>query len=311
MWKATVVSAAVLLMLVACAGDQGSASQWTELRPMDVARSEHPAVILGEEIIVIGGLVESGLGGTAVTASVEAYDPDRGSWRSLPGLPAARHHLMAAVVGSRLFVIGGFSESGFDAVATVWELVDEGWNDRSNLPVPIGAGAAVVLDGLIYVVGGSPAGGLYRYHPDDNEWSELTPPRLNREHLAAVVAGHEIWAIGGRWQGDAFDSTEIYTTESDSWREGPSLVEARSGFGATVLGSFIVVAGGEVFDPTTALSSVEELGAEGEWTLIEPLPVGLHGNPLAGVGSTIYLPGGSSRAAGVSNSGEMLSLDLG
>ena len=119
MRKATVVSAAVLLMLVACAGDQGSASQWTELRPMDVARSEHPAVILGEEIIVIGGLVESGLGGTAVTARVEAYDPDRGSWRSLPGLPAARHQLMAPVVGSRLFVIGGLSGPGFVAVATV------------------------------------------------------------------------------------------------------------------------------------------------------------------------------------------------
>lgn len=302
----------VLVAVAACSDSMRAESDWVDLSPMSVARSEHPAVTLNGEIVVIGGLVESGLGRTGVTAAVEAYDPVSDSWRTLADLPLPRHHIMATVVSGRLFVIGGFSESGFDSVNTVWELSDGAWVERASLPEPVGAGAAVSVDGLVYVVGGVPDGGLFAYDPAADTWAERARPEVFREHVAAVVFDGEVWAIAGRAPGAMHSSTEIYDPATDTWRPGPTLSEARSGFGAVVVDGAIYVAGGEVFNPNAALASVERLDpGTGEWALVEPLPVGLHGNPLVEMGGILYLPGGSTRAGDVENAGEMFSLPLG
>jgi hypothetical protein len=83
--------------------------------------------------------------------------------------------------------------------------------------------------------------------------------------------------------------------------------EARSGFGATVIGGTIVVAGGEVFSPTKALSTTEILH-EGSWIPGPPLPYPLHGMPLVALDDAVYVIGGSATAADVDNRGEVWSL---
>lgn len=278
---------------------------------MSIARSEHPGVVLNGEIVVAGGFIEVGVGRTGVTDTIEAYTPESDTWRDLPALPEPRHHGMAAVVADRLFVIGGYSVLG-DATSTVWELVDVQWVERSLLPGPVAAGAAVVLDDSIYVVGGTPDGGLSRYDVAENLWTSFLGPGLQREHVAAVAFEDEIWAIAGRWQGDIFNTTEIFDPVAGSWRSGPSLNDARSGFGAAVIDGGIVVAGGEVLEPDEALSTVERFDASnGEWSFIDPLSHGLHGNPLVVVGSNLYLPGGSTRAAAIENDGRSYRLSFG
>ena len=302
--------AAFALVAVGCAGGQTAESAWVQHTAMEVARSEHPAVILDGRIVVIGGLVEIGPARFGTTASVEAYDPDTDSWARLPDLPQPRHHSMAAVVDERLFSVGGFSESGFDATDGVWELVDESWVGRAPLPEPVGAGAAVVLAGRIYVVGGAPAGGLHVYDPATDLWETLPAPSTFREHLAAVAHQGEIWAIAGRESGRIHSTVEIFDPMANSWRPGPSLGEARSGFGAVSTGGVIYVAGGEVFDPNQALASTERLDiGKGEWAEFESLPIGLHGHPLVSIDGSLFLAGGSTRAAGVENAGELWSID--
>ena len=301
----------MLLAFNACAGnDPASGSGWAIAEPMSVARSEHPAVVWGDEIVVVGGLVETAVGRAAVTDSVEAYSPGDDSWRDLPPLPSPRHHAMAAVVEDRLFVIGGYSESGFDAVSEVWELGQSGWAPRSPLPRPVGAGAAVTLDGAVYVIGGSPSSGLLRYDPEADAWTELNAPLASREHLAAVAHDGQIWAIGGRWGGEELASTEIYTPDEDAWVGGPGMLEPRSGFGAAVLGDRIFVAGGEVFSPTVTLDTTEVLQPGGSFESHQSLPFGLHGNPLTAFDGSLFVLGGSERAGAVANSGETLELQL-
>jgi N-acetylneuraminic acid mutarotase len=281
-------------------------SKWVEGAPMRVARSEHPAVVLEGKIAVLGGLVETGVGQTGVSASVEAYDPATDTWSDLPDLPAARHHAMAAVVDDRLFFIGGYDETGFNPTADVWELSGDTWVVRASLPEPVGAGAAVVLDDLIYVVGGVPASGLLAYDPTADAWTGLEAPSERREHLAAVAVDGEIWAIGGRWEVFAVRTVEIYDPATDSWREGPQMIQARSGFGATVIEGAVMVAGGEVFEPVQALDTVETIPpGELSWLRSVDLPMGLHGNPLVALDDRVYLPGGSIEAAAVDNPGQL------
>jgi N-acetylneuraminic acid mutarotase len=273
------------------------------MAPMEIARSEHPAVVLDGEIVVLGGLIETGVGRTGTTPTVEAYDPETDSWRQLPTLPQPRHHGMAAVVGDRLFFMGGYSSSDF-ASAAVWELVDGAWRDSQPLPTSVAAAAAVTTDDTIYLVGGVPDGYLQAYDIATDRWAILPAPTTQREHVGAAVVDGEVWAIAGRWMGEIFDTTEIYDPAADGWRAGPRLNEPRSGFGAAVIGEEIIVAGGEVFGPDQALSSVERLNTESEgWFPIEALPHGLHGNPLVAIGEDVFLPGGSTRPAGVDNDG--------
>jgi Kelch motif len=277
---------------------------------MAEARSEHPAAVIGEEVVVAGGLIEVGVGRTGVTPTVEAYEPETDTWHALVDLPEARHHGMAASVGRRLFFIGGYKPSG-EASTSVWELVEGGWVDRIALPSPVAAGAAVTMGETIFVVGGVPDGKVYRYDVPGNTWGEVPAPGTRREHVAAVALDGDIWAIAGRWEGEIFATTEIYDPDARAWRAGPSLREARSGFGAVAVDQSIVVAGGEVFSPDEALDSVERLEHAGaQWAAIQSLPDGLHGNPLVAIDSDIYLPGGSTRPAAVENDGVTYRLQL-
>lgn len=210
---------------------------------------------------------------------------------------------MAAAVGNRMFFMGGYTAAG-DPSPDVWELVDDVWANRASLPEPVAAGAAVILGDAVYIVGGAPGAPFLRYDPEADSWSMLREPTTEREHVAGVALDGEIWALAGRWEGEIFDTTEVYDPVMGTWRAGPSLLEARSGFGAVVADGSIVVAGGEVFSPDQALTSVEMFEpADDQWVTIEPLPHGLHGNPLVAIDTAVYLPGGSIRAAAVDNDG--------
>jgi non-specific serine/threonine protein kinase len=217
---------------------------------------------------------------------------------------------MAATVGQRLFFIGGYTPAG-DPSASVWELVEGEWVDRGAMPAPVAAGAAVTMGETIFVVGGVPEGSVYRYNVPGDTWAAVPAPGTRREHVAAVALDSEIWAIAGRWEDEIFATTEIYDPDAQAWRAGPSLGEARSGFGAVVVDEAIVVAGGEVFSPDEALDSVERLEhAGGQWAYIQSLPHGLHGNPLVAIDGGIYLPGGSMRPAAVDNDGVTYRIQL-
>jgi hypothetical protein len=260
-----------------------------------------PAAMLDGRIYVLGGLVP-GLGGTGATATGEVYDPATDRWSAIADMPAPRHHLMAAAAGGYLYAIGGFDETGFNPVDTVWRYdpATDTWAGRSSLPVPVGAGAAAVIGETIYLLGGVPNGiTAYAYDVETDAWSELAAMTTPREHVGAVARGGRVWVMGGRWQGEMHATVESFDPAAGAWTPEPDMQEARSGFGATAVGETIVVAGGEVFEPTRALDGVERY--DGAWRSLEPVPTPIHGVPLAVADATLYLIGGSLQAAAAEN----------
>jgi N-acetylneuraminic acid mutarotase len=306
-----------LNLLAACTSSDppGAGGPWLQQQSMAIARSEIPAAVVTNTIYVPGGLVATSQG-VGVASSVERYRVETDTWDRVADLPAPRHHSMSAALGGRVYVFGGFGE-GFDPWATAWRFdpLANGWTELTDLPFAQGAGAAVEIEGLIYIAGGVPNGtSFYVYDPVDNAWTALPPMTQPREHTAAVAFQGDMWVLGGRWGDEMLSSTEIYDPESGKWSSGPAMQEARSGFGATVLGERIFVAGGEVFEASdgfqaAALDSVERYDGNA-WTFTDPLPQPLHGVPLAAAGDAIYLLGGSIEAAGVDNTGEVWSLEV-
>ena len=299
---------AVMAALVAgCSpGLRDDNSPWEQRASMEVARSEIPAVGIGDLVYVPGGLV-SAPQGVGVTASVERYSIRDDRWASVADLPEPRHHAMAAAIDGRLYVLGGFDASGFNPVDGAW-VFDPAvgtWSEIADLPETVGAGAAVTIGDSIYVVGGVPGGrSLLVYDPAFDIWERLAPMDQAREHLAAVAFRGELWVIGGRWDGQMLRAVEVFDPDTGGWANGPDLRAARSGFGAAVLGESIIVAGGEVFGPNRALDSVEQLSGRA-WEEAEPLPRTLHGVALVAVDDELLVFGGSTRAGDVANTGEV------
>ncbi|MGH8923813.1 MAG: Kelch repeat-containing protein [Acidimicrobiia bacterium] len=275
---------------------------------MDIARSENPAVVLGDTIYTMGGLVSTPQG-MGATNTVERYQPGSEGWESVISLPAGRHHSMVVAHDGLIYHLGGMDNSGFNPIATSWVLEPgEGWTEIAALPEPVGAGAAAVIDGIIYVAGGVAGGtSLFAFDPANDSWEILADMRQSREHTTAVALEGKLWVLGGRWGREMLSAVEIFDPAIGTWARGPAMSEARSGFGATVIDGRIVVAGGEVFSPTKALSSTEIL-TDGAWGPGAPLPNPLHGMPLVTVDDVVYVIGGSVTAADVDNPGEVWSL---
>lgn len=76
-------------------------------------------------LVAIGGEDIRGIDDRTFT-EVEAYDPLADAWRRLADLPVGRHGIAVASVGSTILVIGGGTEAGLSASATVEALDLEG-----------------------------------------------------------------------------------------------------------------------------------------------------------------------------------------
>ncbi len=272
---------------------------------MPTARSEMRAAVVDGIFYVPGGF-----GGLT---SFEAYDPANDSWTELAPLPEPAHHMMVTGYNGKVYVFGGGPDLSWRATASVlvYDPATAAWTEAELMPERRMSGEAVLLGNFIYLVGGT--GGttaLLRYDPAEDAWAVLPGPSQPREHVAAVAFNDELWVIGGRWGGTgALATVEIFSPASGSWRDGPEMNEARSGFGAAAVGGRIVVAGGEILGarPWTALAGAEVYNPDTDaWTLLPELPAGIHGMPVVGFEGTAYILGGSDRAGGIDNRGRVL-----
>ena len=139
--------------------DPGS---WHTAASMPTKRTEVATATLEGKIYVVGGFEKPRLGNVmnfAITPSVEVYDPETDTWASKAPLPVGLHHIGIGVVGGRLYVIGGYSKSGFSVwnpVATVYayDPSTDSWTERAPMPTARGALSVTEYDGKLYAIGG-------------------------------------------------------------------------------------------------------------------------------------------------------------
>jgi N-acetylneuraminic acid mutarotase len=159
----------------------------------------------------------------------------------------------------------------------------------------------VALSGLLYVVGGQgQTSRMMVYDPAGDAWSSGAEMPVPRDHLAAVAVDGRVWAIGGRANGEIQDRVDIYDPATDTWAPGPPLPEATSAASDAVLGSLIVISGGEapgatggIVDRHWQLDTAR--GPEAGWTPLAPPPLAVHGAQGAAVDGRFMIAGGASR----------------
>jgi Kelch motif len=285
-----VVLVAVALALVPTSG--ATPSEWETRAALPVPRTEVAAAVVGNEIVVFGGL-ESGGG---ASRRVDAYSPARDSWRRLPDLPVGVHHSMAVGAGGRLHVLGGYTTSGA-VLRTVFVLQAGAWRSLPRMPFPRAAAGAALAGRRIVVAGGIGEGrrlarNALAFDLRTARWS-VVPGPTPREHLGVTALAGTVYAVAGRTAGL---DTNLLTFESfrpgdRSWRRLQPVPDSRGGTGAAAVAGQVISVGGE--EPAGTIAEVLAYRvAERRWVRLDDLPTPRHGVGVAALGGRVFVIGG-------------------
>jgi Kelch motif len=184
--------------------------QWQQLPSLPEPRSSHDVVVVGDQLVVVGGWTLKGKKGTEWPATMEVLDLAAATlrWRSIPQ-PIKRRALVAAALDGKIYVIGGFNQrSQVERGVKVYDVRSGEWADGPMLPGDAMSGfgpAACTLDGNLYV--SLDDGGLYRLDVAGATWTRVghaTPRIVHR----LAPAGERILVVGGAAHGANSDLIE-------------------------------------------------------------------------------------------------------
>ena len=167
-----------------------------------------------------------------------------------------------------------------------------------------GAGGVAVYQGKIYYAGGLNNGSAVPwfdvYDPVANTWTQLQDMPRPRDHFHAAVVNGKFYAIGGR--NTAINATttanDVYNFATGSWSMGLApLPTARGGFASAVIGSEILIIGGEGGGNT--FNTVEAYDANlNTWRTLAPMPTARHGIQAAVCNDGVYVAAGGATQGG-------------
>jgi N-acetylneuraminic acid mutarotase len=276
------------------------AGRWITRAPLPLPRSEMAwAVAMNGRMHVVGGYGEQ-----RVDRSYHhVYDPQANTWGIAALLPRGANHVGVAVVGDRLYAIGGFVEQNRKphAECFAWT-ADDRWTRIAPLPQACGSVACVDLQGALHGIGGAigdtfdtkkSIGTHWVYDARADRWSEAAPLPTARDHVGAVAANGIVHVIGGRV--DSFHTNSnlhhTYDPRTDKWTQRNPLPTARSGHGAVLVGGRIFIMGGEGTNRVHGQNEAYDI-ARDTWEQYAPMATPRHGLGAAAIGDTIYVAGG-------------------
>ncbi len=200
------------------------------------------------------------------------YDPATDHWKALAPMPTARGAANAAVVGDKIYVIGGASvhpgqkivglsaQVPHRALGTneMYDPATNTWQERSPMPTSRNHAAIGVVNGKIYVLGGrlgavfvnaSPTDVVEEYDPATDSWGYAKAKMpMPRSGTAYGSYNGKIYVAGGEYLDNnlvgTYRTLEAFDPVANTWEELPPLATPRHGLVGGVAGNrFYVVSG--------------------------------------------------------------------
>lgn len=257
------------------------------------------------------GLILCTLQPTAAPLAQDAPVP--GTWTTLAPAPTKRTEVTAAVLGGKIYVLGGFAEPSLGNLSSltitdrveVYDPAANVWATSAPLPAGLHHAAAVTVANRLYVIGGygqsflsvwHPVSTVYRYEADKDAWTERSPMPTPRGALAVAESGGKLYAIGGYDGSRNRAEVEIYDPAGDAWTVGAPLPTPRDHLAAATVGGTIYAIGGRMNQSYARnLGTVEAYDpAADRWTKVADLPTARSGITAGVIHGTLYVLGGEA-----------------
>lgn len=279
-----------------------AAATWRSCASMPTPRYAFAAGAIDGKLYAAGGF------GAGTLDVLERYDPASDTWTALASMPTARAAVMGGVAGHTLYVAGGLfqdaagSQTVEDAVEA-YDATNGVWAPRVPLPEPRHSGAAAVVNGILYVIGGMSKppetllATVLAYDPMANTWTARSSMPAPRTNVAAAVLDGMIYVVGG-YDGNRYvDTVDAYDPSTDTWKAAAPLPSARGAVGAVVLNGVLYALGG--FTPDNHYMNAVDayIPATGMWTPEPPMQVAALSRGVAAIGKRLYAAGGWNNAA--------------
>ena len=252
-------------------------------------------------VAALAGSVVMLLATTAIAQSQEDC------WTTMDPMPTATSLHSASVIDGKIYVIGGTDtiyrlNPGYFATLRMYDPATGTWTEKAPMAGGRARGCASVVDGKIYVIGGSPCGNadlgtVEMYDPATDTWTPRAPMPRARCFLSASVVNGKIHVIGGKIYPSAtmVSTVEEYDPLTDTWTGKANMPAPRGQHSACVLDGRIYVIGGVVCNGPPVLSTVEVYDpATDSWTGKAPMPTARFLLSTTVINGRIYAIGGGN-----------------
>lgn len=192
------------------------------------------------------GLILLLIPSTKVDAILLASNDNK--WIPVNSMLIPRAGLAAAVVGEKIYAIGGYNGTHYLSTVEEYNPATDTWRLRAQMPTARNNFAAVEVNGKIYAIGGSNETGhlasIEVYDHIFNTWEKLDPMEISRTEFVAVTVEGQIYVIGGRNTEGVLSSVLQYDPVTESWKTRSSIPTPRFGMAAAIINGTIYVIGG-------------------------------------------------------------------
>jgi N-acetylneuraminic acid mutarotase len=303
---------ALLLPVAAATGSTAATPSKSrgEASPPWMSVAPHPYTVWGNAGATTDGCTFLSIGGQEDTGAarntVRSYNPATDAWSSKASMPEGRLGLTAAVVGTKVYVFGGYRADFtigdnnyiYDAVANTW---------TTGAVVPTGSGIATAAEasagGGVYLIGGDDGDlmsntEVYQYNPTTDTWRRRAPMPTGRENNMAVTLRGKIYVAGGLQVETSFDGLttfESYDPRTNTWATLAPMNEPRISPGMATDGRYIYVFGGsESYAGGADLTSAERYDvATNTWSAAPTMVTGVNAAASGFASGRLISAGGS------------------
>ena len=298
------------------------AGEWKVISQLPTKRSAFSTAVVDGKIYVIGGtLFENERSGPFGLSTVEVYNPQNNSWKSVADMPTPRSNAEAAVVDGKIYVVGGFTATDRRMESTkilkvveVYDPQSDTWERKQDMSQPRLSFGIGVVEREIYVMGGANffenqwrLNHVEAYNPDTDVWHDRPSLLTRRDGVETAVVADSIYVIGGRgWPSIAQNGPYLATIDvyepGNRWRKKTDLLNLRYGFSTVVVDDEIYLIGGlEGVGLDEHIGTVEVYNPKADrWRRRTPMPIGNTPFGAAVVNGKIYIFGSERKNGGLS-----------
>lgn len=217
-------------------------------------------------------------------------------------MPTPRQGVATGVVGNKVYVIGGATNTAIVGVMEIYNAATDKWTTGPSMPTPRFVPASAVVNKILYVFGGQSGSGVLdvveAYDTVHHKWSKKASMPTARDSIYAVVEKGIVYVIGGYSpNGGRLATVESYDPVANTWTKRAPLKVGKSLPAVGLLGSTIVAAGGLANSGIVADNEGYNAVAN-KWRKLSPVPTARQGGCAWGIQGQLYFASGIGGVSG-------------